>query len=217
MVGVGAHPVCWRGWAFRDTLLHSILLARHLRTWLFLHVDLPWVRLLLQPTRMFLSVEGGCAMALERLAASSCLCISSITMHRCLIADAICQRSVTAAQPKPPLPYWTRPTALQWRRADLSNSKTVLQVVLRLYNSSLGEGAQGVKKGRREGVVATIHLTHPTVTWSFVYYCIDYCHFSSFYSFLLMFILFILFYWSTLFYFCFLSFFFFYYFCISLH
>ena len=41
-----------------ETLLHSSLSARHLRTWLCLHVYLPCVRLVLQPTMMCLSVAG---------------------------------------------------------------------------------------------------------------------------------------------------------------
>lgn len=56
----GCRYTCWLmlGRALMETLLHSSLSARHLRTWLCLHVYLPLVRLVLQPTMMCFSIAG---------------------------------------------------------------------------------------------------------------------------------------------------------------
>ncbi len=57
---VGWRKVVWasRGMAFTVTLLLSSVIARHFSTWLWRHVFLPCVRLVLQPTRMCFRVPG---------------------------------------------------------------------------------------------------------------------------------------------------------------
>lgn len=56
----GCRHTSWfvKGWALLDTLIHSSFSARNLKTWLCLHMYLPWVRLVLQPTRICISYAG---------------------------------------------------------------------------------------------------------------------------------------------------------------
>lgn len=69
-----------------------------------------------------------CATALECLVACSCRRTSSTIIGRCSVVDAFCQRGVTFPRPKPPLPCWTWPTTLQWRRANLACSTALAGV-----------------------------------------------------------------------------------------
>ncbi len=100
-----------------------------------------------------------CAMALERLAASSCQHTSSTTMDRCSVADAFCQSGVIAPRPKPPLPCWTWTTTSRWRRADLACSTAVAGVHFFLVARV---GAAPLTTGSRESVrdVSSLTLAH---------------------------------------------------------